>query len=142
MNVGEQLKFFRKKSKLTQKSLGEMMGVSTRTIQRFESGDVEPNLETLEKIADVLGCELTDLLGFGEDLFNLYGKNNMGKYVDKIIDAVKDGDVNDPLDEFIQSRELKINALPKMIETLTDGGKIKVFDYIEDLDSKYKTNKE
>lgn len=43
---------------VTQETLSELSGVSLRTIKQFESGKGNPTLETLQKIADVLGFEV------------------------------------------------------------------------------------
>lgn len=45
--------------KVTQESLAELSGVGLRTIKQFESGKGNPTLQTLQKIADLLGLELT-----------------------------------------------------------------------------------
>lgn len=43
---------------VTQEALSELSGVGLRTIKLFESGKGNPTLETLQKIADVLGLEV------------------------------------------------------------------------------------
>jgi transcriptional regulator with XRE-family HTH domain len=43
---------------VTQKSLAQLSGVGLRTLKEFESGKGNPSLQTLQKIADVLGLEL------------------------------------------------------------------------------------
>lgn len=45
--------------KVTQESLAELSGVGLRTIKQFESGKGNPTLQTLQKIADLLGLEVT-----------------------------------------------------------------------------------
>lgn len=45
--------------KVTQESLAELSGVGLRTIKQFEIGKGNPTLQTLQKIADLLGLELT-----------------------------------------------------------------------------------
>ncbi len=45
--------------KVTQEGLAELSGVGLRTIKQFESGKGNPTLQTLQKIADLLGLELT-----------------------------------------------------------------------------------
>ncbi len=49
--------------KMTQVQMAAALGVSTRNYQRYESGDNEPNIETLIKIADILGCSIDYLVG-------------------------------------------------------------------------------
>ncbi|HPX05369.1 MAG TPA: helix-turn-helix transcriptional regulator [Tenuifilaceae bacterium] len=44
---------------VTQETLAELSGVGLRTLKQFESGKGNPTLETLQKIADVLGLEVS-----------------------------------------------------------------------------------
>ncbi len=43
---------------VTQETLAELSGVGLRTLKQFESGKGNPNLQTLQKLADVLGMEV------------------------------------------------------------------------------------
>ena len=63
MNVGENIKKYRKNKGLTQKELGELIGVKAITIRKYESNEREPNIETLNKIATALRVTINDLLG-------------------------------------------------------------------------------
>lgn len=44
---------------VTQKALADISGVGLRTLKQFESGKGNPTLLTLQKIADVLGMEIS-----------------------------------------------------------------------------------
>ena len=44
---------------VTQETLAELAEVGLRTLKQFESGKGNPTLETLQKIGDALGLELT-----------------------------------------------------------------------------------
>jgi transcriptional regulator with XRE-family HTH domain len=44
---------------VTQESLAQLSGVGLRTLKQFESGKGNPTLQTLNKIADVLGLEVS-----------------------------------------------------------------------------------
>ena len=44
--------------RVTQETLAELSGVGLRTLKQFESGKGNPTLQTLHKIADVLGMEV------------------------------------------------------------------------------------
>ncbi|MFZ4414522.1 MAG: helix-turn-helix domain-containing protein [Bacteroidales bacterium] len=44
---------------VTQETLAELSGVGLRTLKQFESGEGNPTLMTLQKIADVLGMEVS-----------------------------------------------------------------------------------
>ena len=44
---------------VTQATLAELAGVGLRTLKQLESGKGNPTLETLQKLADVLGMEIS-----------------------------------------------------------------------------------
>lgn len=48
----------RKVLQVTQETLAELSGVGLRTLKQFESGKGNPTLQTLQKLADVLGLEV------------------------------------------------------------------------------------
>ena len=48
----------RKAQQLTQAELAESAGLSRMTVQRLESGGLDPRLSTLHELARVLGLEL------------------------------------------------------------------------------------
>ena len=49
----------RETMQVTQDQLAELSGVGLRTIKQFESGKGNPTLLTLQKLADVLGMEVS-----------------------------------------------------------------------------------
>ena len=59
----KRLKELRKEANLTQTKLGEIIGLSGRTIGNYESGDRDPDNETLKKIADYFEVTTDYLLG-------------------------------------------------------------------------------
>lgn len=52
------IKARRETLKLSQENLAELSGVGLRTLKHFESGKGNPTINTLEKLADVLGMEI------------------------------------------------------------------------------------
>ena len=56
--IGKTIQQRRKQLKITQPHLAELAEVSVNTITRIERGQVNPTLEVIEKIADVLGMQL------------------------------------------------------------------------------------
>lgn len=62
MTIGEKIKQARKKAGLTQKQLGEKLGISQSAIVQFEHKTSNPNIETISKIADAIGCKVSDLV--------------------------------------------------------------------------------
>ncbi len=49
----------RKDLDVTQEELSNLSGIALRTIKQIESGKGNPTLQTLEKIVDVLGFEIS-----------------------------------------------------------------------------------
>lgn len=58
MTVGENIKNIRKEKGFTQKKLSELCGIAEPTIRKYESGDLNPKIETIEKIASALGVSI------------------------------------------------------------------------------------
>lgn len=56
------IKEFRKKKGYTQKELAEKVGISRTALIRYENGATSPNIEVIEKIADVLDVPLDNFL--------------------------------------------------------------------------------
>ncbi len=54
----ETIKERRETLKVTQETLAELSGVGLRTLKHFESGKGNPTVNTLQKLAAVLGMEL------------------------------------------------------------------------------------
>lgn len=65
MSLGQNIQILRKEAGLTQAELARKIDVSAITIQQYERGVREPNLETIEKIAKALGVEFIDVLAIG-----------------------------------------------------------------------------
>ena len=58
MNIGAQLKILRKNYELTQDQLAQQSGVSFTFINRVENGNSSIRLEILNRVLDLLGCEV------------------------------------------------------------------------------------
>lgn len=61
IDTGKQIKEARVKAKLTQEKLAQKAGISVFTLQKYESGDRNPKIESLQKIANALGIAITQL---------------------------------------------------------------------------------
>ena len=58
----KQIKLARIKKDLTQKQLGDLVGVSPATINRIELGKQSIKLDILKKIADILEVSINELI--------------------------------------------------------------------------------
>ena len=62
LEFGERLKQCRKQKGLTQQELADPLGVSNKSVSRWESGSY-PDVATLGPLARALGVTVDDLLG-------------------------------------------------------------------------------
>ena len=62
LEFGERLKQYRKQKGLTQQELADLLGVSNKSVSRWESGSY-PDVATLGPLAKALGVTVDDLLG-------------------------------------------------------------------------------
>ena len=60
--IGTLIKAARQARKLTQKQVGEALGINDRHVQAWEAGRRNPGPKHLARLAEVLGLEITDLL--------------------------------------------------------------------------------
>lgn len=71
----------RKQKEMTQASLAEKCLTTQQQIAKIESGNVDPQLSTLKKIAEALNCELVDLFyskkAFVEEINSLIKRNKI-----------------------------------------------------------------
>lgn len=104
MNIGENIKQFRKNKKITQKELGELIGVKAITIRKYESNEREPNIETLNKIATALGVTINDLVKNEEKASN---KNSIGI---RFLDMNKLGNEKEQIIKVVEEMYEFINA--------------------------------
>lgn len=60
--LGDRLKYYRVKKKLSQESVANILNVSRQTISKYENNINEPDLKTLEKLANIYNVDLLLLL--------------------------------------------------------------------------------
>lgn len=59
----ENLREAREKKKMSQKDVADIIGVAKSTYSLYESGNREPNVQTIKKISDALDVSADELLG-------------------------------------------------------------------------------
>ena len=60
--TGDMIRKCRTEKGLTQKKLGKLCGIADSNIRKYESGNQNPKIETLQKIADALDIPVNRLL--------------------------------------------------------------------------------
>ena len=72
MEFCKRIREARKLAGLTQKQLGERLGVSESAVAQYESGQRVPKVDTLQRIAAALDIPLASLLGIGALIDGVY----------------------------------------------------------------------
>ena len=60
--LGEKIKKYREEKKITQVEVAEILGVKPATISKYEAGTLEPNIESLKKLAELFEVSVDELL--------------------------------------------------------------------------------
>ena len=68
--IGRNLCRFRKANNFTQEQVAEYLGIKLSTYSNYELGEREMPFELLERVADLLGCDLSALMEEDEALVN------------------------------------------------------------------------
>ena len=64
MTTGEKIKYFRNMRGLSQETLGQLSGINSATIKKYEYGIRNPKLDQLLKIANALGISINIFMDF------------------------------------------------------------------------------
>lgn len=65
--IGFRIRAARKAKRLNQTEFAELLNKSLRTVQKYESGEIEVSVAVIKEIAKVLGCSPSYLLGWDEE---------------------------------------------------------------------------
>ena len=86
--IGELIAKKRKEKGLTQNQLAELLGVSGKTISRWETAKYMPDLSMLIPLSEQLGISLYELLN-GEEIKNNDNEINQNEIVQSVIEYTK-----------------------------------------------------
>ena len=59
--LGENIRRFRKKMKMTQEELADKIGVSFQAVSKWENAQSAPDISLLPLLAEVFNCRIDDL---------------------------------------------------------------------------------
>ena len=77
---GKKLLEVRKAKGLTQEEVAEKCGITIRTIQRIESGLVEPRIYTIKIISETIGFEFFESSNTGNEVKSEKQNSNIDKH--------------------------------------------------------------
>ena len=101
MPFTDRLKLLRKENKISQKKLGEYLGVSQNAVFNWENGKTEPSAEMITKISEYFNIAPAYLMGWEEHeqlpsphykrkgiVINVYGRVSAGVPIEMIEDII------------------------------------------------------
>ncbi len=62
IKIGRFISELRRENKITQEELGEKIGVTNKTISRWENGNYLPSVEMLQRLSNELSVSINELL--------------------------------------------------------------------------------
>lgn len=67
----DKIKLYRENKKMTQNEIANILDVSPATVSKYESGALEPNIESLKRLAELFEISIDELLNDQEDKFDI-----------------------------------------------------------------------
>lgn len=131
MNICSNIKKYRLLKKITQKRMSEILNINIRTYQKYESGDINPNMDTLNKIADALGIHITDLLSEDTNgdkskvVIDLSDKDKLGESYFKLRALSRDKEL---MNEILSRKIEDVGYFEKLILSIYNNDRIKEFN--------------
>lgn len=86
----ENLRLARERKGLSQKEVAEQIGVAKSTYSLYESGNREPNVQTIKKIADILSTSADELLGLDDQPQTIAAHFDGNEYTEEELERIKE----------------------------------------------------
>lgn len=117
MSIGEQIRKYRSEMGLSQKELGDKLGVSQAMIAQYENGKRKPKIETQREIAYAIGIPLSKL---NENL--PYYVNNETKEGNELLvkNIIADGIKMNIITDFYKLNYIGQKEAEKRVKELTE----------------------
>lgn len=89
-----EIKYYRELNNISQKKLGELIGVTGESIRKYEQNLCDPSVKNLIKMADILKVSVDSLVGHNAKLIDLDTlSNNQKLIVNKVVNQLSDEDI-------------------------------------------------
>lgn len=85
--IGKFLKELRKENNMTQEQLGERIGVTNKTVSRWETGNYMPPIESLKLLSDIYQININEILSgerLDEEQFKKAAEDNIASTLESI----------------------------------------------------------
>jgi len=93
--IGLRIRELRKQRGLNQNELADLLGKSLRTIQKYESGEIETSISVINQLSKIFDCTATYLLGYKSDGINI---TCLSDIMDFLFKLEKKEDINFSID--------------------------------------------
>jgi len=97
INIGENIKYLRKRKDITQEELAENLGISFQSISKWERGEGYPDITMLPDLADFFNISIDELLGaerisggYFSDIYVQAHKYELNGDYDKAVELLRD----------------------------------------------------
>lgn len=102
-NVGKRLQEARRKKGIkTQESFASKANVTLKTVQNWEQGRVNPSLETLIELSELLDCDLDYLTGrIDESTHDIHYVQEMTGLSEEAIRKISNPDIDNPMGKLL-----------------------------------------
>ena len=123
--IGERIRYFRKKNKLTMKEVSQKVGLSEPTISNYENGKVRYiDVKTIQAIADAIGVSPEKILNWNERDYGNPTSNQWGDDESNIEYLKKDPELLDQYLEITRDPQTRVlfdkvkDLEPEDVETI------------------------
>ena len=85
--IGKFLKELRKQNNMTQEQLGDRIGVTNKTVSRWETGNYMPPIESLRLLSDIYQISINEILAgerLSEENYKEAAEENIGSVLEKM----------------------------------------------------------
>ena len=141
MTIGEKIKNARINAHLTQKQLGEKLGVSYVVVSQYENGKRNPKFTTLQKIADALEIDVGTLL---DDKYIAEAQKTLGDFKTAVAffaTAMKEDDLKKMVEAYLETNQL-MPAAESLYNELLEQAQTKLLKNIDFSDEESLKNTE
>ena len=59
--LGDKIKLYRENKEMTQNDLADILEVSAGTVSKYESGSLEPSIESIKRLAELFEISIDEL---------------------------------------------------------------------------------
>lgn len=115
MSVSDKIKLVRQAKGFTQEDVAEKLGMSSNAYGDIERGASDPKLSKLQKISDILGIHLSELLNLNEKTTLSINFNKQGRHYNVYMSSDSE---SEKLRTVIESQKTEIAYLKEIVALL------------------------